>query len=144
MTPDISRLRQKIRSVEDARQEHVQSILQECGPIRSGSLVKIVRKCGKPNCHCAAGQGHPTTYLSSKEAGRTRMVYVSSAVEAAVGQQAQRYRHFRKHRVSLAKLARQSLDLADQLQVALQTTEPVQPPKVARGVAEGARKRQGR
>ena len=144
MTPDKSRLRQKIRTIEEARQGHVQSILQEHGPIRSGSLVRIFRKCGKPNCHCVSGPGHPTTYLSSKEGGKTRMVYVSSAVAAAVGPQAQRYRHFRKHRASLAKLAQQSLDLIDQLQVALQTTEPISPPKVTQGVARGARKRHGR
>ena len=32
----------------------------------------------------------------------------------------------------------------DQLQVALQTTEPISPPKVTRGVARGARKLHGR
>jgi hypothetical protein len=134
---DKCRLRQKIRSLEDARREHVQSILQEQGPIRSGSLVKINRKCGKPNCHCLSGQGHPTTYLSSKENGKTRMVYLSSSMEADVSRQAQQYRYFRKHRASLAKLAQQSLDLVDQLQVTLQTTEPLLPPKVARGMAHG-------
>lgn len=88
---DKSRFKQKIRSVEEARQEHVRCILQEQGPVRSGSFVKINRKCGKPNCHCVAGQGHPTTYLSSKESGKTRMVYISSSMEADVSRQAQRY-----------------------------------------------------
>jgi hypothetical protein len=125
MKHDTSKLRQKIRNIEEARTEHVQSILQEQGSIQGGSLVKIHRKCGKPNCHCASGSGHPTTYLSSKEDGKTRMVYIASAIEQAITQQTQRYRHLRQHRSSLAKLAQQSLGLIDQLQEALHTTKPV-------------------
>jgi hypothetical protein len=142
MKPDKSRLRQAIRSIEDARQEHVEGILRERGPIRGGSLVKINRKCGKPNCRCATGYGHPTTYLSSKEDGKTRMVYIPASVEAAVTQQTQRYRQLRQHRASLARLAQRSLELVDQLHVALHTTKPVAALKTARGVAKGARKRQ--
>jgi hypothetical protein len=139
MKSDKSQLKQKLRSIEDARQEHVQSILQEQGPIRSGSLVRINRKCGKPNCRCAAGHLHPTTYLSSKEDGKTRMVYMPATVEAVVTTQTQRYRHLRQHRASLAKLARQSLEIVDKLQITLQITEPVFPQKAAHGGAKGKR-----
>jgi len=135
-----SQLKLKLRGIEDARQEHVQSILQEQGPIRSGSLVGINRKCGKPNCRCTAGHLHPTTYLSSKEDGKTRMVYIPATVEAVVTQQTQRYRYLRQHRSSLVKLGQQALELIDQLQEALQTTDPVVSPKVAEGGAKGKRK----
>jgi hypothetical protein len=133
METDTSKLRQKLRNIEEARTEHVQSILQEQGPIQGGSLVKILRKCGKPNCHCATGSGHPTTYLSSKEDGKTRMVYIASAIEPAITQQTQRYRHLRQHRSSLVKLAQQSLELIDQLQEALHTTKPVVTPTIVKG-----------
>jgi len=29
-----------------------------------GALIHARRRCGKPNCHCATGEGHPIWYLS--------------------------------------------------------------------------------
>jgi len=142
MKTDASRLRLRIRAVEESRGDHVQGILQERGALRSGSLVKIKRKCGKANCRCVAGHGHPTTYLSCKEDGRTRMVYVPAALAPAVAQEAGRYRRLRKHRAALAKLAQQSLGLIDQLQATLQTTTPIITAKRSGNGIEGKPKRQ--
>lgn len=125
MKPTVSRLRQQIRRTEQARKAHVDAILQLWGAMRSGSLVTIRRKCGKPNCHCAKGEGHLTTYLSIKQEGKTRMVYVPPALRPLIAQEAQRYRRLRQHRASLAKLASLSLRVIDQLQAALQTTQPL-------------------
>lgn len=125
MKTNISRLRQQIREVEESRAAHVQGILQQKGPLRSGSLVTIRRKCGKPTCHCATGDGHPSVYLSTKQEGKTRMVYVSANCLETVTRQAHSYRRLRKHRASLAKLAQKSLQLIDCLQATLQTTEPI-------------------
>jgi len=36
-----------------------QKKLAELGPVITGSLSKIYRKCGKPYCRCADGEGHP-------------------------------------------------------------------------------------
>ena len=43
-----------------------------------GSIVKLKGKCGKPNCACAhdPDREHIRYYLSSSEAGRTKMVYI--------------------------------------------------------------------
>lgn len=41
-----------------------------------GSLITRRIKCGKPNCHCATGEGHKSFYLSSYYHGRTYMDYV--------------------------------------------------------------------
>jgi hypothetical protein len=125
MKPSTSRLRQLIREIEHSRAAHVQGILQEKGPLRSGSLVTIRRKCGKPNCHCATGEGHRTTYLSTKQGGKTRMVYVPADCLETLTWQAHSYRRLRKHRASLAKLSQESLQLIDRLQVTLQTTNPI-------------------
>jgi hypothetical protein len=122
MKTDASRLKQLIREAEESRSDHVQGILQEQGPLRSGSLVTIRRKCGKPNCRCACGEGHRTTYLSTKQGGKTRMIYVSADSLESLTREAHGYRRFRKHRASLVKLAQQSLRLIDRLQVMLQTT----------------------
>ncbi len=43
----------------------------------AGSLVKISRKCGRPNCRCATGgPKHEAYLLSSKVKGKTKSVYV--------------------------------------------------------------------
>lgn len=49
-----------------------------------GSLITRHIKCGKPNCHCATGTGHPSLYLSSFYQGRTRMDYVPASWESWV------------------------------------------------------------
>lgn len=37
-----------------------------------GSLVLSRRRCGKPTCHCAQGEGHPIWYLSFSVKGQKR------------------------------------------------------------------------
>lgn len=50
--------------------------LQARGPVLAASLVTIHRKCGRPGCHCASGTGHRAHYLTCKQEGKTRTVYV--------------------------------------------------------------------
>ena len=102
----------------------MQQILQTRGTLRCGSLVTVKRKCGKPNCRCATGEGHPAKYLSTKEGGKTRMVYVPAKAEVKVAEEAKRYRSLRQARATLAKLAQRSLELIDELQRTLETSEP--------------------
>ena len=122
MAPNISKLRQRLRRLEQARSTHVQHILGERGPVRRGSFVTLRRKCGKPNCHCATGEGHPASYLSIKEEGSTRMIYIPADRAAGIAQQAERYRRMRQARAMLAKLAREALAVIDELGQALEAT----------------------
>jgi hypothetical protein len=46
------------------------------GPLVTGSLVKIHRKCGNKNCRCAKGEGHPAHILTMTVKGKTKSVYV--------------------------------------------------------------------
>jgi len=144
MNIDTSRLRLLIRQAEESRQDHVQAILQERGPLRCGSVVRVQRKCGKPTCHCATGDGHHTTYLSCKHDGKTRMVYVPAEVEPKVTEEALRYRRLRQHRARLAKLSAQSLGLIDQLQRALLSSDPVKSLDASTATGGRARPPQGR
>jgi hypothetical protein len=50
--------------------------LRPLSPVLAASLVLVHRRCGRPGCHCRKGQGHPTHYLTCKQQGRTRTVYV--------------------------------------------------------------------
>lgn len=125
MKSNASKLRQKLKSIEQGRTNSVHAILKERGPLRKGTLVTVRRKCGKPNCRCNTGQRHTAKYLSVKEQGKTRMIYVPQAVEAKVAKQAQRYRGLRKARAQLAKMSQESLDIIDQLECVLTTCEDI-------------------
>ena len=122
MRRNRSKLRQRLRRLEQARSAYVQQILDERGPVRRGSFVTLRRKCGKPNCHCATGEGHPASYLSLKEQGRTRMIYLPADLAARIAQEAERYRRLRHARAMLAKLAGEALAVIDELQQALEAT----------------------
>ena len=125
MKRDRSSLRQRLRRIEASRAAHVEKILSVRRPLRRGSFLSLRHKCGRPNCHCASGEGHPAQYLSIKEGGRTRMVYVPGHLAASVAKEARRYRRLRQARAMLAKLARESLQAIDELERALETTEEI-------------------
>ena len=50
--------------------------LQAHGPVLAASLVTIAKHCGRPGCHCQRGEKHRGQYLTYKEKGQTRTVYV--------------------------------------------------------------------
>jgi hypothetical protein len=41
-----------------------------------GTISDRSSKCGKPNCHCATGQLHPSVYLVQSHAGKLRQICV--------------------------------------------------------------------
>ncbi len=57
-----------------------------------GSLVRLRRKCGKPNCHCAQGQLHTTPVLSYSLRGRTTVLTLPPAYLPHIRAALQRYR----------------------------------------------------
>ena len=129
MSAKASRLRKAILRLEAARSNHVKAILANLTPMQPGTVVHLERKCGKPNCHCATGSGHPGTYLSFKHKGHTRLVYLPIAKRQKVEKQARSYRHFRVQRAALAKLGMQVLKLVDQLSDELRSDDAIGPGK---------------
>ena len=110
--------------MEEARAPHVRALLEAREPMRRGSFVTLHRRCGKPTCHCAEGQGHPAKYLSLKDGGRTRLVYVGRAEECAFAETNGRYRRFRDNRAAVAKLSKEVLGLINQLESTLVLPDP--------------------
>jgi|SRR5665213_312650 len=51
-----------------------------------GSLSERSGKCGKPTCHCAAGEGHRSLYLVQTHAGRLRQICVPKPLQEPVRQ----------------------------------------------------------
>jgi hypothetical protein len=60
-------------------------LIHQRGLIR-GSLLLRKRRCGKPNCACAAGEGHQSLYLVVSQGGRSRQLFVPKGYESAVRQ----------------------------------------------------------
>lgn len=125
MRSHISQLRQRVRRQEEALAAPLKRILVERGPLRRGSFVTLHRKCGKPNCHCAEGDGHSADYLSTRQDGRTRLIYIARSARDEVAEQAERYRQFRKQRAILARRMRRLLQKIDELEEALENREPI-------------------
>lgn len=73
-----------------------------------GTLVKTYRRCGKANCWCVGTRGHgPVYYVSNKERGRTRLVYVPRASLKRVKEGIRRYWALKKElkKISAGNLA---------------------------------------
>lgn len=68
------------RELEE-RKAQILSTLPSMDHVIHGSLITRAVKCGKPNCHCATGDGHKSLYLSSFYHGQTGMDYVPAAWE---------------------------------------------------------------
>jgi hypothetical protein len=60
-----------------------------------GTVLVHRRRCGKPNCRCATGEGHPSTVLSYKEAGKTKLLMLPAAEVEPVRMATERFREAR-------------------------------------------------
>ena len=60
-----------------------------------GSLAQTHRRCGKPTCHCATGEGHPIWFLTFMVAGRKRVERIPAAWVAEVRRQVDAGREFK-------------------------------------------------
>jgi hypothetical protein len=59
----------------EGERTHLLEDISRLSDFRSGSITSVVRRCGKPNCHCARAQdaGHgPDFRLTYKLHGKTR------------------------------------------------------------------------
>jgi hypothetical protein len=121
----IHTFRRRLRQVEQARAEHIETLLK-AGPMIEGSFVTLWCKCGRATCHCATGgQKHPKQYISRSERGRTKTTYVRKADHEDVEAKTACYRQYRQARAELMKLAADTAALADQLMAEL--TKPYPP-----------------
>jgi Family of unknown function (DUF6788) len=83
----------------ERRRAELYAELAQVGDFRRGSLNEAWRKCGKPNCACAA-PGHPghgpQWNLTRKEGGRTRTVHLRPGPELEKArQEVAEYERFR-------------------------------------------------
>jgi len=86
-------------SIETLRRQ-IEARIKElgaCGVFVSGSFVRTSRKCGNPNCRCAAGvEKHPCCLLTRKVQGKTKSVYVPIDMEEEVERWAKEYKKVKR------------------------------------------------
>ena len=61
-----------------------------------GSLSERSGKCGKANCHCAAGEGHPSLYLVQSQACRSHQWCVPKTLQDPVRRAVGEYREIQR------------------------------------------------
>jgi len=61
-----------------------------------GSLALTHRRCGKPTCHCAKGQGHPVWSLTFMAEGKKRVERIPEEWVQYVRQRVEEGRQFKE------------------------------------------------
>jgi len=72
-------------------------LLERADGLVHGSLIRMARRCGNPNCRCAQkDQKHLSWCLGVSEKGRTRMKHIPKTEEANVKRWVQHYQRARQ------------------------------------------------
>ena len=114
MSAELSKLRQQLWRAYAALGTTLRR-LQRSEPMVQGSFYLLRRKCGKPNCRCAAGQLHASYVLTRSEVGKDRLYSVPQEQRAQVRKWAAEYRRYQRARAALAKRHLRLLSVADQI-----------------------------
>jgi len=89
-----------------------------------GSLALSHRRCGKPSCHCADGEGHPFWTLTFMAGGKKRVETIPAEWLDAVRPRVEAGRHFKEATAELLRINAELLVLARN-----QRRRPVPPPQ---------------
>ena len=88
------------------------AVLGKKQPFIIGSLVKIQRRCGNPNCRCAReGPKHPAHLLTTKVNGKTRAIYVPVDMVEEVRQWCRQYRDIKANIKEVSECCEQLIRL---------------------------------
>ncbi len=104
-----------IKKLERQRQALIQDLLNTQQMIR-GSFGIAYRKCGKSNCWCAQGTGHPVKRITWTEKARSRTQTIPTEDVAWIETMTHNYKRFRKNRQALRALERQINTVVDELE----------------------------
>lgn len=86
------------------RNRQKEQLLSRLDEVIEGTVVENYRRCGKPECHCATGQGHGPYYLLTwSEDRRTRTQHIPRDKVAQVKAMTE---HYRRAREALRKIGR--------------------------------------
>jgi hypothetical protein len=77
-----------------------------------GSLALSHRRCGKPSCHCADGEGHPLWTLTFMSAGKKRVESIPAEWLDAIRPRVEAGRRFKETAAELLLINAELLVLA--------------------------------
>jgi hypothetical protein len=77
-----------------------------------GSLALSHRRCGKPSCHCAGGDGHPLWTLTFMAGGKKRVETIPADWLDAIRPRVEAGRHFKEAAAELLVIHAELLVLA--------------------------------
>ena len=105
----------QIKKLERQRQTLIQDLLHTQQMIR-GSFGTVTRKCGKPNCWCVEGAGHPVNRITWTEKAHSRTQAIPAEDASWIETMTDNYRRFRKNRQALRTLERKINTVVDALE----------------------------
>lgn len=105
----------QIKKLERQRQTLIQDLLHTQQMIR-GSFGTVTRKCGKPNCWCVEGAGHPVNRITWTEKAHSRTKAIPAEDASWIETMTDNYRRFRKNRQALRTLERKINTVVDELE----------------------------
>jgi hypothetical protein len=85
--PQAERLRRRIRQLLTCLEIPADGL--------PGSLALTHRRCGKPSCHCADGQGHPLWLLTFMLQGQKHVEHIPADWVASVRPRVEQGRNFK-------------------------------------------------
>jgi hypothetical protein len=118
---DISAIRKKIRDLSLERFKSEMQLVQGLSrkKLLYGSVVKKYKSCNKTGCKCTKGAFHgPFYYLTYKQEGKTKMVFIKKHMWEASIKLNDNYRAFRKLRADITKINKEILALFDEIEKA--------------------------
>ena len=114
----VKQLINEIQDVEQRGHDILEELLKE-GPLLSGSLSEVKRKCGKPICYCAkGGSGHVQLQLGYTDKGTRRSRVVRKADKEQVREWAERAKRYREALAKLQAIRSEQLGLLNDLKTA--------------------------
>jgi hypothetical protein len=121
---DASAARLALRRIAQQLPGLIEGALGVRAEVLPASLSKTYKVCGKPNCKCARGEKHEVYQLSWTEDGRRRSTHIRQDEVDKVRATVERYRHLRRCRAELLRLASEAASLLDALVEALRVPPP--------------------
>lgn len=74
-----------LSAADRAARSQLRQLLDRADGLVHGSLIRMRRRCGNPNCRCAMkDQKHESWYLGMTQKRKTRMKHIGKDKEAAV------------------------------------------------------------
>ena len=89
--------RKGLSEADRQARSQLHQLLERADGLVHGSLIRMARRCGNPNCRCAQkDQKHESWCLGVSEKGRSRMKHIPRKYEGAVKRWATHYQRARQ------------------------------------------------